>query len=480
MVCKKVLFVAIACFAVVVDAKRVESEAKNPKEPKKRLRRIFGGQQGDDDILARIGDLIDSKLDAKLATLAARVDSRFDRQDLAMAGVAAAGFKSEDRQQRTSACVQAGSLAAGMLPYLPDLVELLKDEYTSVRKAASEALAKLGGAGVDLGAVFPTVVEMFKNAKPAAREGACSSAGAFGEAMRPHLDLLIELLSDSNESAWRGPTVGEAAAKALADLQAAGVSMEATDVLAILRGTKKLRCRLAGSLGDAMRPHLTLVVEMLKNDDEDERECGWRIVGDLGATAWQQHRDVLLEQLMKVNGWGAQKNAKMALKNFHAAGLLEVSDWIPLLGSEWDGLARIAQKALSKLRDDGVDLETSFDAELVAAAKDAGVELLTYDTIVRGLDSKDISVRTRACKLAGGLGAAGRPFVRRVADIQHEAHQTIEKVKEEDGDLWLVEHEERMATIALHKIENDDTTSESDGYDSDNSYDSDSSGYSDD
>eukprot|EP00931_Biecheleriopsis_adriatica_P030928 TRINITY_DN18176_c0_g1_i10.p1 TRINITY_DN18176_c0_g1~~TRINITY_DN18176_c0_g1_i10.p1 ORF type:complete len:602 (-),score=95.61 TRINITY_DN18176_c0_g1_i10:195-2000(-) len=169
-----------------------------------------------------------------------------------------------------------GNLGIAGKPFAPAVAELLDERNSEVRKAAADALGKLGPeAG---GPFAPQVAELLEDSDYGIRKTAAEALGKLGPAAGgPFASQVAELCKDSD---WR---VRRAAADAL------------------------------GKLGpEAGGPFASQVAELLQDSDEDVRRAAAGVLGNLGPGAGGRFAPRVAE-LLKESDWKVRYAAADAL-----------------------------------------------------------------------------------------------------------------------------------------------------------------------
>jgi HEAT repeat protein len=275
------------------------------------------------------------------------------------------------------------------------LVPALKDEDSTVRTTAAEALSRIGDKHI----VEP-FIEALKDSEPKVRAIAAETLGNLGDARA--VERLTVLFKDNQ------PEVCCAAIEAIVSLGAKDAAQE------LRKARKHYKCRpviLAADFALAMlagdEAAFGSVLKALNDDNPEVRRCAARLLGKTG-------RKEVVEPLIKsMDKWIRQD----ILQSLKLMGKTAMDELCRISGGKDEALRELALEALSAI---------------------GGLEAL--DILVASLRDKKEGIRGLA---AQGLARIGKPAIGALIDLLKDgdiivrvhAARTLERITEEDFGL---------------------------------------------
>ncbi|MGD1809024.1 HEAT repeat domain-containing protein [Dapis sp. BLCC M126] len=229
-----------------------------------------------------------------------------------------------------------------------DIVKYLKDDDSSLRYSAAEALGNLGN---DSEPVVQALLPLLHDEDSIVRESAVRALGNLGNASEPVVQALLPLLHDEDSD------MRQSAAEALGNL--GNDSKPVVQALLPLLhdhllSVRESAVRALGNLGNSSEPVVQALLPLLH--DLSVRESGVKALGNLGNASEPVVQALL--PLLHDNDWDIRQSVAEALGNLGNASETVVQALLPLLQDEDLDVRSSAAKALEKL---GINSQLSED-----------------------------------------------------------------------------------------------------------------------
>lgn len=294
------------------------------------------------------------------------------------------------RYQALAALYEAGEEAS---PLLKEMIPLLKDAQTAIRRAAAMTIGNCKG---DAASAVPALVQALKDADPWVRHLASQALTEIGENAT---DPLVKMLDDK-----------EANTRYYAIMTMNGLGLQSKDVAKALG-------KAARDANALVRQSALFALSKIETDDPD-------VFALLGAALGDKEKQVRLSAASILVGKGKEGSSALAraAEDPQSAARMLALQALASLGEEIDEKGVLAlRKALAD--EDAKIRQTAAlgIANLGKTARDLGGDKAMFDALAKLLNDKDSQLRRNALLALGNIGADNADEIKLVAGSLKDA-----------------------------------------------------------
>ncbi|MDF1664978.1 MAG: HEAT repeat domain-containing protein, partial [Planctomycetota bacterium] len=356
-------------------------------------------------VAIKLGNL-GPKARAAVFDLISRVDDRYsDVEKAIVQAIARIGVSAADKEKlegllsnsswraRWYGAKFLGELGPVARASIPKLIATTSDRYSSVEKAATKAIEKIG---VDT-SLIPSLNLLLSSRNWKSRWYGAKFLGQLGEPARQSIPKLIELTSDQYSA------VEDAATKAIRKI---GVDASLIPTLNTLLSSKNWKSRwygvtLLGALGEAARPSIPKLIELTSDQYSAVEDAATKAIVQIGI---DQSLIPTLNRLLSSKNWKSRWYGARLLGQFGKVVRPSIPKLIELTSDQYSAVEKAAAKAIQQI----------------------GVDATLIPSLDRLLSSRNWKSRWYGVKLLGQLGAAARQSIPKLIELTSDQYSAVE------------------------------------------------------